>query len=143
MAQLSFAQSRGCVATDMAEVVSSGNAGIRAGHTILPSWSAEAGASFHIGRTYPGKDGLAQKAATSMELSFRHWPHGCYKGMYISTGVLCRFRKDTDLTVGAGYCQPLWKGIALDIGYSLKVIDTIRRYDSGYKGLRIEICYIF
>ena len=130
IAHVSYGQNPGCAAAEITEIIRSANARIRIGYAFSPAWSGEARASFPA-------------SGSRLELSVRHWPDECYKGIYISTGIISRFRKDPDMTLSLGYCLPVWKGFGLDFGYGLQVVDTIRKGTPDTQELTIEIYYIF
>lgn len=135
----SMAQNQGCIAAEITEAYRSGYARIRTGYSFTPGWSAEVRSSFHIFRT----EGVADKRRSAFELSFRHWQKECYNGSHISLGITTGFRDKTDMTLGIGYCLPVWRGIGIDIGYGIRVLETIRLKSPGAEELTIEICYIF
>ena len=76
IAPAAFGQSSGCLGIEITEVIRNSDAKIRIGYSISGQWSAEAVSSFHIRI----QENNSADKAPSMELSFRYWPHECYKG---------------------------------------------------------------
>lgn len=139
IAPAAFGQNSGCLGFEITEVIRNSDAKIRIGYSISGQWSAEAVSSFHI----RVQENNSVDKAPSMELSFRYWPHECYKGTYLSMGPVCGFKSDTDLKLGLGYSIPICKCIGIDLGYGIKIIDTIRQKTATSGKITLDIHYLF
>ncbi len=143
IAHVSYGQDQGCLGIEITEFVRNRDARIRVGHGISEQWSAEAISSFHIYNNRCNAEDTDTEHGISAELSFRHWARECYKGTYLSFGVFTAFRKETDMKFSLGYSLPIWKCFGIDVGYGLKIIDTIRHKVPTSGEITLEIHYIF
>lgn len=137
--QTTYGQNQGCLGVEITEVLKSGNAKIRIGYCISQQWSAEAISSFHICRLEKN----LKERGSSIELSFRHWNRECYKGSYLSFSICSGFRKTTDMKFSLGYTLPIYKGIGMDIGYGVSMLEAIRQKTLGSGEFSMDIHYIF
>lgn len=143
LSQALFGQNHGCVGIEITEAVRNRNARIRVGYAFSEQWSAEAISSFHLyHHTSNGENG-SQGSGTAAELAFRHWVRECWRGAYLSFGIFAGFKKETDMKISLGYSLPILKSLGVDVGYSFKIIDTIRQKTPTSGELTLEIQYIF
>lgn len=143
IAQVSYGQNQGCLGIEITEFVRNRDARIRVGYALSEQWSAEAISSFHIYGYNINAEDTAIEQGASAELSFRHWIRECYNGTYLSFGVLTAFRKETDMKISLGYSLPIWRCLGIDIGYGLKIIETIKHKVHTSGEITLEIHYIF
>lgn len=141
--QAALAQNQGCMGIEITEAFRNGNARIKVGYAISGQWSAEARSAFHICRIPHGQEDTAVSNAPSMELLIRYWPHKCYSGTYISFSTISIFRKSTDIMLNIGYSIPVFKNTCLDIGYGIKLFDSIINKSSRSGAMTLEIYYTF
>ncbi len=141
--QASSGQNHCCLGIELTEAARSRNARIRVGYAISEQWSAEAVSSFHIYNYLKNGEDAVKEHRTSAELTFRHWVRECYKGTYLSLGLFCGFRRETDMRFSLGYSLPIWECLGIDIGYGFRFIDTIRQKAPRSGELTLEIHYIF
>lgn len=137
--QAAFGQNPACLGIEITEAVRNADARIRIGYALSQQWSAEASSSFHL--CAPKKE--AADKAPSMELSVRHWTRECYKGSYLCLGLVCGFRRITDVKLGLGYSMPICRCIGIDLGYGIEAIDTIRQKAPVSGKITLDIHYIF
>lgn len=138
--QSAFCQDRICIGWNIAETARNGNAEIKIGYAFSSHWSAEGYSSFRI---LPPSEGVCSsgKEVSGYGLAFRYWPDGHFKGGSISFGITSGFKAQTDMTLSAGYTLAVWKCLYIDIGYGIRVLETIRSDVSDE--ISIEICVRF
>lgn len=137
-------QNGGRIGADPAATAANGNIRIIISHAFAPHWSSEASASFRIINDLSEKPFFSEDGHSQWEIAFRYWPGQCHKGASISMGAVHGGPGlQTDMKIGAAYSIPIMKHIDLDIGFGLRLMESIRIRKVQLRDIRIEIYYRF
>lgn len=145
---------------DISAAVKSGTLKFQLGHAISDHWTLEAGAGVCLSKTGKRetederihKDGLESGEVELSDLKVdmysgficaTYWPTGTHKGFHINAGCCMRDHKDIDMTLGAGYCIRIWRGLALRIFSRLEVAASYKNGKAEGELLSLGIGYIF
>lgn len=137
----SFGQGFTSIGTDVAETAESGKVRIIVSHAFSDRWTSEASASFRITADQEGYRCFTGEGYSEQELSFRYWAREHHIGASVSLGIVGGFNQSPDMKIGAGYDIPLWKGFHINIGYGLKLLDTLRNKGRSIRSISIELHY--
>lgn len=138
-----FGQNSARIGADIAEFAENGNMRIIISHAFTQHWSTEASASFRIAESLSENTFYKTNGHSEWELIFRYWLQKCYRGLSISLGAIQGFRQKTDMRIGAGYSIPVTRRISIDIGYGVRLLDSIRNITPEYNDIHIEVYYRF
>ena len=72
-----------------------------------------------------------------------YWLEDTFKGAYIRLGGDIRDREGPDMTIGVGYTMRIWKGLGIETGYNLGVIDALNKQKLSADGLKAGFYYVF
>lgn len=137
-------QNAGRIGADLAATAGNGNIRIIISHAFASHWSSEASASFRIINSLSENPFFSEKGYSQWEIAFRYWPERCHKGASISIGAMHGGSgQNTDMKIGAAYSIPIMKHFDLDIGFGLRLMDSIRIKEVQLRDIRIEIYYRF
>lgn len=135
-------QEKVSIGTDISETIRNGNVKIQTSFAFTRHWTVETSTSFRIPACRNG-NGISETGDYWSEMAFRHWKDGCFNGISVAFGAVRGFTKETDITISIGYSISIWKGISINMGYGIRVFDTIKGKDPKTDGISIEICYRF
>lgn len=76
-------------------------------------------------------------------LHIDYWPQKVFRGPHLSFGGRLRDRSSPDITVGAGYCIRIWKGLGADISYTIGILETYKNKTLSYNNIKAGIHYVF
>lgn len=138
---LSFGQNYLSIGTDLAETAYNGNMRIIISHAFSQMWSSEASASFRIGNDLWHNRTFSGNGYSEWEMSFRYWAQDKHKGASVALGIVSGFKQIPDLKINVAYTIPLWKGIHINIGYGLRMMQSIKGIKPGTQDIAIEIHY--
>ena len=136
-------QDSGRIGADLAETARNGNLKIMISYGFAPHWSSEASSSFRIINSISQNPFFSEAGYSKWEISFRYWPTECYKGASIAIGTVFGFRLEPDMKVDTAYSIPIMKHISLEIGYGLRILETVRNGRPDSKDIRIAAYYRF
>lgn len=138
---LSFGQNHLSIGADIAETAENGNMRIIICHAFAQMWSSEASASFRIGNSIWPDKAFSGNGYSEWEMSFRYWVQEQHKGASIALGIVSGFKQIPDVKINFAYTIHIWKGIHINIGYGLRMMQTIKGTKPGAQDIAIEIHY--
>ena len=96
--------------------------------------------SISEGETHPDRD-----IETFQEscLYIDYWPADAFEGTYIRLGGRIRDREGPDMIIGLGYTMRVWKGLGIETGYSLGVIEVLNKQKLSIDGIKAGFYYVF
>ncbi len=138
---LSFGQNYLSIGTDLAETAENGNMRIILSHAFSKTWSSEASASFRIGNGLWHNKTFTDNGYSEWEMAFRYWIQEQHEGASVALGIVSGFKQIPDLKITVAYTIHLGKGIHINIGYGLRMMQTIKGIKPSTQDIAIEIHY--